>query len=86
MRPASSQQANLSGVGLDVGVAVADCVQVAVMVGDGLGVAVKISVGKLVLVGANVAGGVCGNGSASAQADTSARMGMIKSRSDKRDK
>jgi hypothetical protein len=86
MRPPSSQQANLSGVGLEVGVAVADGVQVAVMVGDGLGVVVKIAVGLLVLVGVQVAGEVCGIGSASAQAETITRMGMIKSRIDKRDK
>jgi hypothetical protein len=86
MRPPSSQQANLSGVGLGVGAEVADGVQVAVKVGVSSGVLVKTGVGYLVSVGARVAARVCCKGSACAQADTNARRGTIKSKMAKRDK
>jgi hypothetical protein len=81
MRPPSSQHANLSGVGLEVGssVAVGDKVGVGLAEGDGDGVIVEIVFGVLVPVAVCVAGLISTIGVADTQAEIIAiKVSVIK--------
>ena len=79
IRPPSSQQASLSGVGLDVGFVAVVGAPVAVLlgVGDGEGEGVKVAVGSLVLVAVSGTAVLRATGDPAVQADTSKKTVAI---------